>query len=221
MPREYTYQPPPKLQYDPAVTGVQDTGVSDLRAADLAAYQMFDIIYGNGLLNVITVVCTGDLKANIADSFGIVASSGGSGPTYTLDIKYINCDDRITDQFTCEPLFPLECINSGDLREVRAGDFFLVSDQKSSGDPFPYNLYCYQITDVRNLASGINSGILINYTATIDVEYIVDSSGVGTADPSTLYTSTAPGNDPDPYVVQYVTPMSISRNINSFIVFDG
>lgn len=218
MPREYTRQPPPILQYDPEVTGVQDSGVSEIRAIDLPAYQMFDIIYGNGLLESSTVVCTGTLAEDNPDSFGIVASSGGGGPTYTLDIKYVNCDGELTDPFTCEWLAPTYCINSGDLREVAAGDFFLVANKENSGDPFPYNLYCYQITDVRNLASGVTSGVLLNYTATIDVEYITDSSGLGTADPITHYTATAPAVG---YGLQYVTPMSISRNINSIAVFDG
>ena len=217
MPREYSYQPPPALEYDATVTGV-----GSLRGVDLYSYQMFDIIYGGGLLTSVTPVCTGDLREKIGDSFGIVASSGGAGPTYTVDVKYQNCDPDLTDPFSCEWLAPTYCINSGDLTQVRPGDYFLVANKQNSGDSPPYNIYRYEITGVRNLNSGVISGVLISYTLTLDIEYVTDSSGLGTADPINFYTSTAAGTDPgNPYAVQYVTPMSITRGINNIVVFEA
>jgi len=204
MPSPYLFQPPPYLDYD-----ASGTAYGDFRAIDLYWPQCFDQISGKGLNQESEIDTSGNtIPIYVQDSFGIVSSSGGSGPAYTLNIKYINCDPLAI-------LFPTICTGEGDLRNIQVGDFLITANRENSGDPKPYNLYSYYITDVRSVASGFSGGTLTDYTATIDIEYIIDSSGKGTSDPVNHQVGIIPG-----YGTQYSRPISVTSIINVGVAVD-
>ncbi len=133
----------------------------------------------------------GDLVVCPADNLDIVRSSGGFGPTYVLDLVY----------------YPG---GSGDLRNIKRNDIFFIANKENSGDPKPYNLYRYKIFQIYGTpASG---------SATVGVEYVSDSSGIGNSDPADHYLDCT--YDGYGYTLYCGRVLSISREVNTSFLSD-
>lgn len=167
----YNYRPPPFIEA---------SGFAPVRGVDFHSGQIFDILTGSGLQQLV-----GDLL-DYPDFELAISSSNGSGPTYNVS-------------FFIEGIISA---NQG-LMKVKVGDKFLIANNETYISSYPYNLYRYEIISI--------SGTPTENMGTFTVKYISDASGLGTDDPSNLYTQYYYGA----YGWQGTSrAMSISRDLN-------